>query len=365
MSRKLKYLLILIIFGLSFWILSGSISSSKEKATPTSVWSSFSSKEDKDQDGLKNEEEKKLGTDPDNPDTDGDKILDGIEVKSGYDPLVKMSEDPKASTAGNKNANGNSNANANSNSNSNSNINGNANSNSATSGAVLVNPATGQSANGGVSTGEGKSSSESGLSNVNYTEQTLAKSDELVAKYKLHIKEFDKVDEETKAKVEQEVADFIVQMLNKTGLDFAFSVPDNKISLYEGDLTLAAYLGQVKGILKKYGLVKENQNIEDGTREVVVLMSGMSRSDIDWAKVSLWKKDIPAAEAELSALTVTAQIKPLHVRMLRIFGALNIVLRNMEDNDYFKAFVAAGRAEKVNEEIKKFVEEMEKLKSNK
>lgn len=361
MPRKLKYLLILIIFGLSFWILSGSISSSKEKATPTSVWSSFSSKEDKDQDGLKNEEEKKLGTDPENPDTDGDKILDGIEVKSGYDPLVKMSEDPKAATAGNKNGNGNVNGNVNSN----ANTNVNENKNMATAGAVLVNPATGQSASGGASTGEEKSSGESGLSNVNYTEQTLAKSDELVAKYKLHLKEFDKVDEDTKAKVEQEVADFIAQMLNKTGLDFAFSVPDNKISVYEGDLTLAAYLGQVKGILKKYGLVKENQNIEEGLREVVVSMSGMSRSDIDWAKVSLWKKDIPAAEAELSALTVTANIKPLHVRVLRIFGALNIVLRNMEDNDYFKAFVAAGRAEKVNEEIKKFVEEMEKIKSNK
>ncbi len=362
MSRKLKYFLVLIIFGLSFWILSGSISSSKEKATPNSIWSSFSSKEDKDQDGLKNDEEKKLGTDPDNPDTDGDKILDGIEVKSGYDPLKKMSDDPKSASNENSNTNGNSN----SNSNSNANANINANKNAAVTGAVLINPATGQSVNSNQNgTVEQPSAENRKTSNINYTEQTLVKSDELVAKYRLHLKEFDKMDEETKAKVEQEVADFIAQMLHQTGLDFAFSVPDSKIALREGDLTLPVYLGQVKGILKKYGLVKENQNIEDGIQEMVTAMTGMSRSDIDWAKISLWKKDVPAAESELSALTVNSQIKPLHVRVLRIFGALNLVLSNMEDNDYFKAFIAAGRADKVNEEIKKFVEEMEKIKNNK
>lgn len=36
---------------------------------------------DKDFDGLTDEEEKKLGTDPLNPDTDGDGLLDGSEVK--------------------------------------------------------------------------------------------------------------------------------------------------------------------------------------------------------------------------------------------------------------------------------------------
>jgi hypothetical protein len=43
--------------------------------------------EDKDQDGLLNSEELAWGTNPDNPDSDGDGYSDGVEVKSGYDPL--------------------------------------------------------------------------------------------------------------------------------------------------------------------------------------------------------------------------------------------------------------------------------------
>lgn len=42
---------------------------------------------DSDQDGLTDQEEKMLGTDPHNPDTDGDGYLDGKEVASGYNPL--------------------------------------------------------------------------------------------------------------------------------------------------------------------------------------------------------------------------------------------------------------------------------------
>lgn len=42
---------------------------------------------DSDCDGLTNAEEKLYGTDPNNPDTDGDGYSDGVEVKSGYDPL--------------------------------------------------------------------------------------------------------------------------------------------------------------------------------------------------------------------------------------------------------------------------------------
>ncbi|HEB01407.1 MAG TPA: hypothetical protein ENI16_00215, partial [Candidatus Portnoybacteria bacterium] len=42
---------------------------------------------DKDNDGLSDREERKYGTDPDNPDTDGDGYLDGEEIASGYDPL--------------------------------------------------------------------------------------------------------------------------------------------------------------------------------------------------------------------------------------------------------------------------------------
>ena len=145
------------------------------------------------------------------------------------------------------------------------------------------------------------------------------KSDELVAKYKLHLKQFDQLDGETQAKVEKDVADFISQMLNQTGLDFAFSVPDDKITMGGENLTLAVYLGQVKNILNKYGLIKENQNIEDSIREIITSLNGMSRSDIDWEKISLWKKDLGSIENDLRLLAVNQELKAVHVRTLRSF----------------------------------------------
>ncbi|MFA5776922.1 MAG: hypothetical protein WC906_00530 [Parcubacteria group bacterium] len=42
---------------------------------------------DSDQDGLTNEEEKSYGTDPHKADTDGDGYSDGVEIRSGYNPL--------------------------------------------------------------------------------------------------------------------------------------------------------------------------------------------------------------------------------------------------------------------------------------
>ncbi|MCX6763642.1 MAG: hypothetical protein NTZ97_02820 [Candidatus Moranbacteria bacterium] len=42
---------------------------------------------DSDQDGLTDAEEKSYGTDPQNRDTDGDGYSDGVEVRSGYNPL--------------------------------------------------------------------------------------------------------------------------------------------------------------------------------------------------------------------------------------------------------------------------------------
>ncbi len=44
--------------------------------------------QDRDQDGLSDEEEKALGTDWQNPDTDGDGYTDGVEVSGGFNPLV-------------------------------------------------------------------------------------------------------------------------------------------------------------------------------------------------------------------------------------------------------------------------------------
>lgn len=43
---------------------------------------------DTDKDGLRDELELQLGTDPNNPDTDGDGYTDGEEVANGYNPLV-------------------------------------------------------------------------------------------------------------------------------------------------------------------------------------------------------------------------------------------------------------------------------------
>lgn len=60
---------------------------------------------DSDQDGLTDQEEKTYGTDPNNKDTDNDGYNDGIEVRSGYDPLKPapgdkiVSEIPKTSVS--------------------------------------------------------------------------------------------------------------------------------------------------------------------------------------------------------------------------------------------------------------------------
>jgi hypothetical protein len=57
------------------------------------VWSSFQTVRgesiftDSDQDGLSNEEERLYKTDPQKRDSDGDSYSDGVEIKSGYDPL--------------------------------------------------------------------------------------------------------------------------------------------------------------------------------------------------------------------------------------------------------------------------------------
>lgn len=53
----------------------------------------FSQADDLDKDGLANWQEEIYGTDPNNPDTDGDSYLDGEEIISGYDPLVPAPND--------------------------------------------------------------------------------------------------------------------------------------------------------------------------------------------------------------------------------------------------------------------------------
>jgi hypothetical protein len=53
----------------------------------TKITESADIKTDSDSDGLFDDEEESLGTDPDNPDTDGDTFLDGEEVQNGFNPL--------------------------------------------------------------------------------------------------------------------------------------------------------------------------------------------------------------------------------------------------------------------------------------
>ena len=59
-------------------------------------------KVDVENDGLSNEKEIQLRTDPKHPDTDGDGISDGDEVRNGTDPLKKGSagDDPKSNPGG-------------------------------------------------------------------------------------------------------------------------------------------------------------------------------------------------------------------------------------------------------------------------
>jgi gliding motility-associated-like protein len=54
-----------------------------QNATPSDAWKAA----DCDGDGLTNQQEKDLGTDPLNADTDGDGVPDGVEVTDGTDPL--------------------------------------------------------------------------------------------------------------------------------------------------------------------------------------------------------------------------------------------------------------------------------------
>jgi hypothetical protein len=184
-----------------------------------------------------------------------------------------------------------------------------------------------------------------------------------VAKYNLQTVAFEQLDADKKAKVEQEVAEFIESMLTDTGLNFAFNVPDSKINIREGEMSSINYLAEVKSIFRKHSLVREDQNIEDGIREMIAEIYKMSSSDLDWGKIAIWKQEMSLAEDEVAGIAIPLGLKDLHVRVLRITGAINIVLKNIQEEDYFKAFVSAGRAERVEGEIKKFLEEVEKIKN--
>lgn len=95
-----KYLSILVVFVLFIGIIIGNalvLDSKNGQASVTDSITSFFnnslnvesavSKDDFDNDGLTDEEEKLYGTDWRRPDSDGDGYLDGEEIASGYNPL--------------------------------------------------------------------------------------------------------------------------------------------------------------------------------------------------------------------------------------------------------------------------------------
>ena len=68
---------------------------SSQTATPSTAWQSA----DCDNDGLTNQQEKTLGTDPVKGDSDGDAVLDGKEVSDGTSPLDSCSFKLSSQTA--------------------------------------------------------------------------------------------------------------------------------------------------------------------------------------------------------------------------------------------------------------------------
>ncbi len=95
--KKLKIPPAIIILGVIL-IIGGVIfvwKYAKKENFPAQDWSASGGK-DSDNDGLRDWEEELYKTDPNNPDTDGDGYLDGEEVDSGHNPLVKAPGDKLA-----------------------------------------------------------------------------------------------------------------------------------------------------------------------------------------------------------------------------------------------------------------------------
>jgi hypothetical protein len=81
MTRKKNKAKIIALIAVSFVVFATTFFAMAENKTGNSLFL------DSDQDGLTNQEEQTLGTDPHNADTDGDGYSDGKEVGSGYNPL--------------------------------------------------------------------------------------------------------------------------------------------------------------------------------------------------------------------------------------------------------------------------------------
>jgi hypothetical protein len=321
--KKIKILFLIALFGGAVWILSGGISASSEKIVPKALWNAVTSPEstaDSDKDGLTDDQEKEKGTDPKKADTDGDKFLDGQEVKNGFDPLRAA---PGDKVVGNNNTNLQINQNVNNNSNNN----------------------LGQL--------------PSNLPKENFTENVALKVDDLISRYKLHTTPYTSLSEDTRTELEKEVDEFTQNLLKSSGLNFAFNVPEESLTIQDNEpANQQEYLNRAKAILRQHNLITDNQSIEDGIRGIVTDLNGMSKQDIDWEKTGNLQKEVAGAYRELFVLGVNPEQKNLHIRLLRVVRSLEIILENIDSGDYFKSYLAAGRAEKINGEIDKFSEEI-------
>jgi len=353
--KKIKILLLIILLGIVAWNLSGGISASREKIVPKTLWNAISSNSqnsaDSDKDGLSDEEEKKLGTDPNKADTDGDGFLDGQEVKDGYDPLKPPPGDKRPVNA-NSNANSNSNVNSNSNSNTNSqtqNSNGNNNNSQNNTNANQTNQNTQQAP---VSNNSSKD---------NVTEQVALKVDDLIARYQLYSSPYNSLNEDTRAEIEKELNGFTEGIVNNTGLNFAFNIPEDSLKVIETETgEKDQYLSRAKNILREHNFLADNQTIEEGLGQILLNLSDMSKKDIEWDKINNWKKETDVAYKELLEMPVNPHFKSAHIRLLRVVRSLGIVFDNVNEGDYFRSFLAAGRADKINSELNKFSEEIKK-----
>jgi len=297
---KIKYILPLAILILAAWGLSGSTSLSSEKL------SSKGEAVDTDSDGLADKEEAEVGTDPKNADTDGDGFMDGSEVKSGYDPKVAAPADREVETP-----------------------------------QAL--------------TGIGSSNFQR-----NYTNEVSSLVDELVARYQLFSISYDSLSDENKAEIEAEVEDFTDSMLKDSGLDFNYSISEDEIVLDEEEkVDIDGYLEKVKVILIKHKLLKEDQKIEDSMNAIITELMNMSQSDIEWDRIKALKQDVTVSYNEVAKIPVNPELKDIHIGMLKVLKDFNIILTNMDETDYFRAFLAAGRAEKIKEDINKFSKTIE------
>lgn len=336
------------------WVLGGGISASSEKIVPKAIWKAVNpqgDKTDSDKDGLTDQEEKNWGTNPDKADTDGDKFLDGQEVKNGYDPLKAA---PGDKILNNANSNNNSRVPDNNNSNNNLNITGqNSNTNQAdTKFLSSSNPSKEITPNKPEGASQGDTTD-------NITEKVALKVDNIIDQYKLYSSPYNSLNDETRAQVEKDLNDFTASIVKNTGLDFAFSIPEDHLRIGENETKeKGQYLGQIKNILRKNNLLKEDQTIEDGIGTILSDLAGMSKKDIEWQKTNDWKTETDTAYKELSEMPINPELKNLHIRLIRIIRSLDIVFNNMNEGDYFRAFLAAGRADRINAELSKFTEEI-------